>query len=102
MRTTFPFMMAVALTVSSPALAQDTNTTANADTAVSNDVLATDNALVDDPLMTADPANDLINAPMPVDDAVEAAPRPTEKRGFPWGVIGLLGLIGLMPRKRRD
>ena len=27
--------------------------------------------------------------------------QPKEKRGFPWGVIGLLGLLGFLPRTRR-
>lgn len=26
---------------------------------------------------------------------------PKEKKGFPWGVIGLLGLLGFIPRTRR-
>lgn len=95
----FPLVVAVALTASGPAFAQDTANTTNADTAVANDTLATDNGEI----MTADPANDLANAPMPVDEPVETAPAPAPaKSGFPWGVIGLLGLIGLMPRKRRD
>ena len=103
MRTTFPLMIAIALTGSSPALAQDTNNTAVADTAGANDVASTDNAMTADPLMTADPANDLANAPMPIDQPVETVPAAAPARGgFPWGVIGLLGLIGLMPRKRRD
>ena len=101
MRTTFPLMVAAALTASSPALAQDTNTT-NADAAVANDVAAVDNELAADPLMTADPANDLANVPVAVEEPVETAPIPVKESGFPWGVIGLLGLIGLMPRKRRD
>ncbi|HEX8257604.1 MAG TPA: WGxxGxxG family protein [Allosphingosinicella sp.] len=27
-------------------------------------------------------------------------PQPQEERGFPWGLLGLLGLAGLIPRKR--
>jgi len=102
MRKTFPLMIAAALTASTPALAQDTANTANADTAVANDVTAADNMSAE-PVM-ADPANDLANAPMPVEQPAEAYPEPipTKKSGFPWGAIGLLGLIGLMPRKRRD
>lgn len=100
MRTTFPLIIAVALTASSPALAQDTANTTNADTAVANDVAATDNALVTDPTMTADPVNDLANVPVAVDEPIETAPPPAQKSGFPWGVLGLLGLLGLIPRKR--
>lgn len=29
-------------------------------------------------------------------------PQPQEERGFPWGLLGLLGLAGLIPRKRND
>jgi hypothetical protein len=29
-------------------------------------------------------------------------PQPQEDRGFPWGLLGLLGLAGLVPRKRND
>ena len=95
----FPLIVAVAMTAT-PAIAQDTNTT-NADVTMTNDVMATDNMTAD--AMTADPANDLANAPMPIDQPVETAPAPAPaKKGFPWGVIGLLGLIGLMPRRRRD
>ena len=96
----FPLAIAVALTGSTPAIAQDTNTT-NADAAVTNEVTATDNLAIEP--VTADPANDLANVPMPVDEPIETAPAPAPaKSGFPWGAIGLLGLIGLMPRKRRD
>ena len=101
MRKTFPLMIAASLIAATPALAQDTANTVNADTAVVNDLAPADNAI--DPAMTADPANDLANAPMPVDQPVETYPAPAPaKSGFPWGVLGLLGLIGLMPRKRRD
>jgi hypothetical protein len=32
----------------------------------------------------------------------EAAPAPAPaKRNFPWGIIGVLGLLGLIPRTRR-
>lgn len=27
-------------------------------------------------------------------------PQPQEEEGFPWGLLGLLGLAGLIPRKR--
>ena len=100
MRTIFPLMIAVALTVSSPALAQNTADPANADAAVANDVVATDNLLVTDPLVTADPANDLANVTVAVEEPLENAPIPVKKSGFPWGVLGLIGLLGLIPRKR--
>src|SRR5437588_689808 len=30
-----------------------------------------------------------------------SAPAAPEKKSFPWGVVGLLGLLGLIPRARR-
>lgn len=33
--------------------------------------------------------------------ADNSAPAP-EKKGFPWGIIGLLGLLGFIPRTRRS
>ena len=29
-------------------------------------------------------------------------PQPQEDDGFPWGLLGLLGLAGLLPRKRHN
>ena len=29
-------------------------------------------------------------------------PQPREENRFPWGLLGLLGLAGLLPRKRHD
>jgi hypothetical protein len=29
-------------------------------------------------------------------------PQPREEKRFPWGLLGLLGLAGLLPRKRHD
>jgi hypothetical protein len=49
-------------------------------------------------------ANDVAAAPVePVaNDMATTEPAPEKKGGgFPWGVLGLLGLIGLFPRRGR-
>lgn len=35
-------------------------------------------------------------------DTTYGNPQADEDDGFPWGLLGLLGLAGLIPRKRRD
>ena len=35
-------------------------------------------------------------------DTSYGAPQPEEDDGFPWGLLGLLGLAGLLPRKRKQ
>ena len=106
MRNTMIVMSALALTVAAPVAAQNTDNTLNATTAepaANADAAVSDNMTVTtDPAMTA--SNDLTAAPVTMDQPVEttdAAPAPAEKRGFPWGVVGLLGLVGLMGRKSR-
>lgn len=37
-----------------------------------------------------------------VDLSLADTERNREERGFPWGLLGLIGLAGLLPRKRRD
>jgi hypothetical protein len=39
-------------------------------------------------------------AAVPVDTNATEEPAP-EKKSFPWGVVGLIGLLGLIPRARR-
>jgi len=97
MRMTVPLIVAATLAASTPALAQDANNTA--------DVNATAPAPVADVNATAPVAtNDLAAAPaepVATDTTTAPAPEPEKKGGFPWGVIGLLGLIGLIPRRGR-
>ncbi|WP_309660685.1 hypothetical protein [Sphingomonas sp.] len=101
MRTTFPLMIAIALTAATPAAAQGTDNTVNAAAVAapaSNDMaVATDNMAADPTMMS----NDMGAAPA-MDQPVEMAtePAPAKPSGFPWGVLGLLGLVGLMGRKR--
>jgi hypothetical protein len=100
MRMTVSLTLAAALAASSPALAQDANTTA--------DVNATDitavNAADANSDVTAVTTNDVaVPAAEPVATDTATVDTTTEKKsgGFPWGVLGLLGLIGLIPRKGR-
>ena len=104
MRTT-PYLIAATLLLAAPAAAQDNAVTAT------NDVVASDPAATD-PLATnaTDPANgmtaDPMAAPMPADPAMTDMNygEPAEDRDddrFPWGLLGLLGLAGLIPRKER-
>jgi hypothetical protein len=103
MRTTFPLMIAVALTAATPAIAQGTDNVANANTtatAAANDTGATDSMTVTtDPAMAGNDANAMDAAPVAMDVPADA-PAPAEKKSFPWGVIGILGLIGVLGRKR--
>ena len=101
MRYATPMMIAVALAISAPAAAQDTNTADNAAVAANELAPVDANAVAVDPAL----ANDVAMAPAPVtttDPAMtpEAAPAEDDDGGgFPWGLLGLLGLIGLIPRK---
>ena len=96
MRISTPIIAAAALLAATPAFAQ--NDTANA-VAPDNTVVATDvnaAAPVDANAMTAVPPPAATDTAMMDTNTVEPAPAP--KRGFPWGILGLLGLIGLLPR----
>jgi hypothetical protein len=97
MRMTVPLIAAAVLAASSPAFAQDANNTADANAAApapAADVNATAPVATND--LAAAPAE-----PVATDMTTAPAPEPEKKGGFPWGVIGLLGLIGLIPRKGR-
>jgi len=101
MRMTVPLMLAAALAASSPALAQDANNTASADVNAAD--VAAMNA-TDANAMAPVATNDVAAAPAAepaATDTYQEAPAEKKSGGFPWGVLGLLGLIGLMPRKGR-
>ena len=104
MRKTTPFLIAAALTVSGAAIAQDSNNMA-ADSAVANDVaVADENAMMGSDVVAV-PANEMGMAPETLPAAPVDAPVPVEDDdggGFPWGVLGLIGLLGLIPRKKND
>jgi len=96
--------------MSSSAFAQDnTANTVNADdtavTTTTADPLATDNVVTTDPLAndplattttTADPlaTDPMLNTTDDDDD--------DDGGGFPWGLLGLVGLAGLLGTRRRD
>jgi hypothetical protein len=98
MRTKPMILAAAALIAASPALAQ--NEAANAPTNAAETNATEMNAT----------ANMATNVPTPAEPVAlpgenmtnEAAPAPAPaKRNFPWGLIGVLGLLGLIPRTRR-
>jgi hypothetical protein len=95
--------------MSAAASAQD-NTLGNVDTAnavATNDTLAdptlNDPALAD-PLATntADPMAIPPADPMMTDNATAMPVQEEDDNDFPWGLLGLLGLAGLIPRKRKE
>jgi hypothetical protein len=99
MRMTTLTIAAAGLIAAAPAAAQNAAAPAN-----SVDMMATNTATTNVEAMnetggmtatTANTASATETATMP------PAPAPEEKKSFPWGVIGLLGLIGLIPRARR-
>jgi len=100
MRIMIPVTMAAALAVASPAIAQDSNNmAAEAPTTV------VDNNAMDANAAAMMPANDVAMVPEAAPPMTETYPDVAEDDdggGFPWGVIGLLGLIGLIPRNRRS
>ena len=108
MRKTIPLTIAATLLIAAPAAAQDNAVT------TTNEIAAPE-ANTADPLdanatMTADPANGMVADPLaaPVADdpaatdpayAEPAADGDGDDDRFPWGLLGLLGLAGLIPRK---
>lgn len=103
MRMTTALMIAAALAVSGPALAQDANNSAEAAAPAADNAAAAN--VADANAMTAVPANDMTATPVaeppPADTYADTTP-PKPKSGFPWGVLGLLGLLGLIPRRGRS
>ena len=99
MRMTVPLILAVALTASAPALAQDANNMADANAAAP--------VTTDANLAAPVASNDMAAAPVaeptatPVDETTAPPPPAEKKSSFPWGVVGLLGLLGLIPRRGR-
>ena len=99
MRTTPMMIAAAALLTASPAFAQ--NEAANAPaTAAEANVAATNEAVVEPaPATVAEPAT------VATENTVTTAETTTEqpaKKSFPWGIVGILGLLGLIPRTRRS
>ena len=95
MRLSQSLILAGALFVAAPGLAQD-------NVAADNAVTAT-NSVDANVATTAPPTGNEAMAALPAEPTAvpEAAPTDTAapapaRRGFPWGVLGLLGLLGLL------
>ena len=76
MRSISKILAAAALLASAPALAQGTGTGAGS---------------------VGTPGSGVGNG---VVDTSYGNPQPDDDGGFPWGLLGLIGLAGLLPRKR--
>jgi hypothetical protein len=108
MRITTSLAIAAATLLAVPAAAQNTDATANStdmNMAVTNTAEANVVSGTTTTTTNTTTATDTGLVPVTDDNTVAdtgyAAPAP-EKKGFPWGVVGLLGLIGLIPRNRRS
>jgi len=104
MRYSTPVMIAATLLLAAPAAAQDNAVTATNDAAVA-DANVTD-PLATDANLATDPANGMVADSLPPPPATEpmdmnyGEPADDDDDGrFPWGLLGLLGLAGLIPRK---
>ena len=96
MRIAISVVIAGAIGVATPALAQ--NNAAPTNTAATNEAPPS-NAMTS---AAAGPATSDESLP-PTESspaARGAAPIVAQKTGFPWGVLGLLGLLGFLGRKR--
>lgn len=97
MRITTP-IIAAALLTAAPAIAQNEPAPTNATDV--NAVTATDANLAVPDANVAAPVDVNLTPVDTVDNTVAPAPV-EEKHGFPWGVLGLLGLLGFLPRARK-
>ena len=110
MRNTIPLMIAAALVVSAPALAQDTNNTAATDATMAGNAVGTGDTMDSPDAVATAPMNGLTadsapetSVPGAIDTTVDQpVTEDDDDGGFPWGLLGLLGLVGLIPRKNRN
>ena len=105
MRYSTPVMIAATLLLAAPASAQDNAVTATNDAAAAADAAATD-PLATDANLATDPANGMVAEPAapvvttePMDMNYDEPAGDDDDGRFPWGLLGLLGLAGLIPRK---
>ena len=103
--TTTLAIAASALLAAAPGMAQNDAATANSSgepAANEVDANATDLNAVGSTTTTTDvnTTTATTTTAIPVDEN-DMAPVPEQKKSFPWGVVGLLGLLGLIPRARR-
>lgn len=106
MRITTTLMIAAAgLVAAAPAIAQNADANGTANMAATNTVDTNTAAPVDNTAASVAPTTtettttdtDVNATGVPAD---QTAPAP-EHKSFPWGIIGLLGLLGFIPRTRR-
>lgn len=106
MRISTTLMIAAAgLVATAPAAAQNTDANGTADMTATNTVDTNTAVPVDNTAAPVAPtttettttATDVNATAVPMD---QTAPAP-EHKSFPWGIIGLLGLLGFIPRTRR-
>ena len=97
MRTTPMIIAAAALLAAGPAFAQNEAANAPANAAEAN-VTATNEAAA-----APAPANVAETTTVATENTTTATEQPAPaKKSFPWGLIGILGLLGLIPRTRRS
>ena len=103
MRTTMTLTIAAtAFLAAAPAIAQNTGEQTN-----TTDVTATNttdvNAVTANDMTAVPATNETVatDTTTTTEDVGATAPAPEDK-SFPWGVVGLIGLLGLIPRFRRN
>lgn len=97
MRSAIALIIAAGLVATPVAARQAAPANAAADSAETTTVVEPDSANVTVNEVIADSA--IPAAAAPADVAAEA-PRHKRDKGFPWGLLGLLGLAGLLARRR--
>jgi hypothetical protein len=110
MRNSTPLIIAATMLLATPAFAQDNAVPATNDAGAAGmtDPLATNgaetaptNGLTAGPGTTPVAADPAATDPALSDPAYAAPAEERDDGRFPWGLLGLLGLAGLIPRKER-
>ena len=113
MRVLIPLVIAAAV-AAAPANAQDNGAATAAGAAPETEAsgtvpgAGTMNNLDSDAAVATAPTNGLTAGPGAAPETAEPVdlsygePAREDRDGFPWGILGLLGLAGLIPRKNRD
>lgn len=107
MGTKTPLLLGAALLIAAPAAAQNAADTTNNAAAVSENGASTEDMNAAIANAGAVPAQPTDANPAGTQGTAEPSEQlggptgtDTGKKGFPWGVLGLVGLIGLFGRKR--
>ena len=104
MRSAIVWIIAAGLVAAPTAAQQTAPANAAADSAEATTIVEPDsgnvsgNDVIADPL--ADPAMPAAAPEAAPADVAYESPRPKRSKGFPWGLLGLLGLAGLLSRGR--